>query len=435
MEKNNLSPSTIKIARVCLFITGIVLILIAFLFNSLTSATDYPNWSKAVIVMLGAILTSFGLVIGKKRQFFCKILKHILAFFVAFFVVEFLGIISLFLLGKFEAETEIDPKDAILMVTSGSYRPYVLWIASPQSTLNSTILNSGLRAVPGASSDPSAIQVFVFGGSTIVGWNIPDQATICAQIQKHIFPESNEQICVTNFGQQGYVNTQELIELQLQLRSGNIPDLVIFYDGINEMWAAVKSDTVGVHLNLQEITDLYENRNFTRDNSAHYGILHFAGKLNTINLLRKILGYEITIPILSLFEDEPSQCLLYGEDFIAAEDFAKEIMNIYEGNLRILRALSEEFDFEYRVFWQPIVLTGNKPLTHSEDAIYNNQNFFLLQLSREGELLTDERENKFDNFYCISDIFDGVEETVFQDICHLNALGDSLIAERIILEL
>ncbi len=435
MEKNSLSPSTIKAVRLCLLVTGIILILIAFLLNSLTSATDHPNWSKAVIVVLGAILTSFGLVIGKKTLFFRKILMYMLSLFVAFLIVEFLGIISLFLLGKFEPEIEIDPKEAILIVNSGTYRPYVLWRASPQSTLNSTILNSGLRFVPGASSDPSAIQVFVFGGSTIVGWKIPDQATICAQIQKNIFPESNEQICVTNFGQQGYVNTQQLIELQLQLRSGNIPDLVIFYDGINEVWSAVESDTVGMHFNLQEITDLYENRNFTRDNSTHYGILHFAGKLNAINLLRKILGHEVTTPFLSLFEAEPSQCMLYGEDFIAAEEFAKEIMNIYEGNLRILRALSEEFDFEYKVFWQPILLTGNKPLSPSEDAIFNDQSLFLIHLYQECELLTNELENKYDNFYCIANVFDSIEETVFQDMCHLNALGDSLIAERIILEL
>jgi len=358
-----------------------------------------------------------------------------LSFLVAFLVVEFLGIIFLFFLGEFEPETGIDPKEAMLMVNSGTYRPYVLWRASPQSTPNSTILNSGLRNVPGASSDPSAIQVFVFGGSTIVGWNISDRATICAQIQKHIFPESNEQICVTNFGQQGYVNTQQLIELQLQLRSGNIPDLVIFYDGVNEVWSAVETDTVGMHFNLQEITDLYENRNFTRDNSTHYGTLHFAGELNAINLLRKILGHEVTTPVLSLFEAEPSQCMLYGEDFIAAEEFAKEIMNIYEGNLRILRALSEEFDFDYKVFWQPVLLTGNKPLTPSEDTFFNEQSLFLLHLYQECKLLTYELENKYDNFYCIADVFDSVEETVFQDICHLNALGDSLIAARIILEL
>ncbi len=41
-------------------------------------------------------------------------------------------------------------------------------------------------------------------------------------------------------------------------------------------------------------------------------------------------------------------------------------------------------------------------------------------------------DGRYDNFFCITDVFDDVEETVYKDICHLNALGDSLIAERIL---
>ena len=36
---------------------------------------------------------------------------------------------------------------------------------------------------------------------------------------------------ITNFGESGYVNTQEVIYLFLQLqRKNNIPDIVVFYD-------------------------------------------------------------------------------------------------------------------------------------------------------------------------------------------------------------
>jgi len=435
MEKNGLSATTVRMVRICLLIAGVGLFLAAFLFDSVTSSTSNPNWSKSIIVLLGGILIGSGIAIGTKKHFFARISMFLSSILIAFLVVEFLGIASLFLLDKFKAKAEIDPKEAELRINSGTYRPYVLWRASPQSTDNLTILDSGLRDVPGASVDPSALQVFVFGGSTIVGWNTTDDATICAHIQRAVSLLADKQVCVTNFGQQGYVNTQQLIELQLQLRSGNIPDLVVFYDGTNEIWSAVESDTAGMHFGLQRIADLYENRNFTRNTSTQYEMLQFAGELNAVSLLRRILGQETETSALPFFEAEPSRCVLYGEDFMAPADFAREIMGIYESDLRILRALSNEFDFEYRVFWQPVILTGNKPLTNYESAIYDDQILFILHLYQECALLAEELENRYDEFNCITDVFDGVEETVFQDICHLNALGDSLIAERILQDL
>src|SRR5262249_6342036 len=49
-----------------------------------------------------------------------------------------------------------------------------------------------------------------------------------------------------NVGQSGYVSTQEVIELSLQIRNGNIPDVAIFYDGINDTDAAFQHGVAGV---------------------------------------------------------------------------------------------------------------------------------------------------------------------------------------------
>ncbi|RKZ08345.1 hypothetical protein DRQ25_09315 [Candidatus Fermentibacteria bacterium] len=343
------------------------------------------------------------------------------------------GTTGLFILNKFTSEAEVDPHEAVLRLNSGMYRPYVLWRASPTSVGYATIQHTGLRVVPGSSDDPSAVQVFVFGGSTMVGWQTSDSVTICAHMQRNLALTSDRPVCVTNFAQQGYVNTQELIELQLQLRAGNVPDLVIFYDGTNEIWSAVATDTAGVHFYLQEIADIYENRHFTREcTSAQNELLHLAGELSSVHFLRRILGIDTDNSLLSLYQPEPSRCSLYGEDFVDPAEFAEEIMGIYEGDLRILQALSEEFDFECRVFWQPVILTGNKPLSAEEKDIYDLQDSFVLLLYQECELLAMILESRYDNFFCETDIFDNTEETVFLDLCHLNSLGDSLIADRIL---
>lgn len=436
MKNTDLSPGTHKLVRICILVAGVGLILVAFLGTSITASSNHPNWSRAVLGILGAILTTAGIVTGFKRDFLARFSLFLFSVLVTFLIVESAGIAGLFILKQFTSEAEIEPKEAELRIHSGVYRPFVLWRASPFINDNATIYDTGLRAVPGASDDPSATQVFVFGGSTIVGWNIMDSATICAHLQRNLAIYSDEPVCVTNFGQQGYVNTQELIELQLQIRAGNIPDLVIFYDGTNEIWSAVESDTAGMHFCIQEITDLYENRNFINENaSAQYGVLHLAGELNSVNLLRRIIGKDQNTSRLSLYEAEPSRCMLYGEDFVDPAEFAEEIMGIYEGDLRILQALSGEFNFDYRVFWQPVILTGNKSLTAEENDIYDSQSLFILSLYQECELLAMMLEGRYDNFFCITDVFDDVEETVFKDICHLNTLGDSLIAERILVDL
>jgi lysophospholipase L1-like esterase len=431
MQNSNLSPSTLGLIKKCFLATGVVIILTALFGSSLFSSNPHPDWSRTVTGTLGVFVLISGIVIGRNSVFFRKLSMLFFSLLVAFLFIESAGTMGLFLHEKLSSKPEVDPHEAGLRIRSGVYRPFVIWRANPISEENMTINNDGLRVVPGASDRPSALQVFMFGGSTMVGWKTSDNATICAHIQRYLTFYSNEPVCVTNFGQQGYVNTQELIELQLQLRAGNIPDLVIFYDGTNEIWSAVGSDTAGMHFNFQEIAYLYENRYFVRETAAaQQGFLHLASELNSIHLVKRILGMEQDNGLV-IYQEPPSMCILHGEDFVDPIVFAGRIMDIYEGDLRILQALSREFGFEYRVFWQPVVLTGNKPLTPEERDIYDLQDSFVKSLYLECEQLALELESRYDNFLCITDAFDDVNEAVYTDICHLNTKGDSLIAVRI----
>ncbi len=432
MQNNNLSPGTLGLIKKCFQVTGIAIILTVLFGGSLFSSNPHPDWSRTVIGTIGVFVLISGIVIGRNSVFFRRLSMLFFSLFVAFLFIESAGTVGLFLYEKLSSKPEVDPHEARLRISSGVYRPFVIWRANPLSEENLTINNDGLRVVPGASDHPSALQVFMFGGSTLLGWNTRDNATICAHIQRYLTLCSNEPVCVTNFSQHGYVNTQELIELQLQLRAGNIPDLVVFYDGANEIWSAVGCDTAGMHFRFQEIADLYENRHFARETiAAQQGFLHLASELNSIHLIRRIMGMEQDNSHVLFWEAEPSMCILHGEEFVDPAVFAGRIMNFYEGDLRILQALSREFGFEYRVFWQPVVLTGNKPLTSEERDIYNSLDSFIVSLFLECERLAMELENRYDNFLCITDTFDDVDEAVYIDICHLNSKGDSLVAVRI----
>jgi hypothetical protein len=70
--------------------------------------------------------------------------------------------------------------------------------------------------------------IYVFGGSTAFGANVADDETIPAYLEREI------EAMVVNFGQSNYTMHQEVYLLVDNLLEGNIPDYVVFYDGVNE---------------------------------------------------------------------------------------------------------------------------------------------------------------------------------------------------------
>lgn len=82
--------------------------------------------------------------------------------------------------------------------------------------------------------DPNTFNVFLFGGSTLFGYGVSDSETIASRLQEYLTSKLNRNIRVYNFGRGHYYSTQERILFEQLLSSGNIPDLAIFIDGIND---------------------------------------------------------------------------------------------------------------------------------------------------------------------------------------------------------
>jgi hypothetical protein len=115
-----------------------------------------------------------------------------------------------------------------------------------------------------------------------VGMGAPDWGTIPAYLQKHLQAISREPICIVNFAENAYVSTQNMIELILLLEAGSIPDVVIFYDGVNEVLAANQSGRAMLHQNYSDISARFED--------AQHPLLKWFRQLNSITLM------QLTIP-------------------------------------------------------------------------------------------------------------------------------------------
>ena len=130
--------------------------------------------------------------------------------------------------------------------------PYSYWISKPFTGKSINVDSDGLRhtwhnGLTGLYSPGKRIfRIFMFGGSTMFGWAESDDYTIPSAVVKALTQRGIGGVKVINFGQLGYVNTQELILLLEQLRQRNIPDLVIFYDGYNDTFSAFQNGKAGI---------------------------------------------------------------------------------------------------------------------------------------------------------------------------------------------
>jgi hypothetical protein len=81
--------------------------------------------------------------------------------------------------------------------------------------------------------DKSALNIFVFGGSTAFGVMLDDDHTIPSYLQQQI-GGGPKRVKVYNFARPGYTSTQELLLYLSLLWDGYLPGVTIFIDGLNE---------------------------------------------------------------------------------------------------------------------------------------------------------------------------------------------------------
>jgi len=131
------------------------------------------------------------------------------------------------------------------------WQPYVYWVGAEYATKYINVDKEGFRRTYRSENKATCehpLRIFTFGGSTMWGEGARDDETIASWIQKLLDADA---MCVevTNMGQDGYVSTQEVLLLGEQLRMGNVPNLVIFYDGYNDIFSAEDNGVAGLTYN------------------------------------------------------------------------------------------------------------------------------------------------------------------------------------------
>lgn len=297
------------------------------------------------------------------------------------------------------------------------YRPYILWRGGQFEGTTTTVDQHGIRRTPGADCRSEAYKVFAFGGSTMWGWGAPDWGTIPAYLQAGFAALTERPICVMNFGQDAFVSTQSLIELLMQLQAGNRPDLVLFYDGVNEVYAAYQSGQPRLHADFYDISTKFEG-------DRHL----FVEWLKTSRL------FSLLTSVVSRLDSQPStpslNAMTYRTMGVDAATLANSVIQTYLGNYELVEALAQVYEFEFFFFWQPSIAVGDKSLTSEEQQIQSELDPALVDLYQAIYRRIEQTAPAFRNLYDLADILDSRPEQIWIDTWgHVTPIGNRLIAE------
>ena len=318
------------------------------------------------------------------------------------------------------------------------YYPYVGWRRAPFKGETIEIDQNGVRVTPGADCRATSFKVFTFGESSMWGTGSPNWGTIPANLQKGLEKLRPGPVCVMNFAESAYVSTQDVIMLLVQLRSGNVPDLVLFYSIGGDIGAAYESGRAGVTANLDQIAARFERRrepptlvDWLRSTYTYSLIDQLMGKLTIANSQQKELGHAGLLERAAPTPSEPAPYESKGIDVAKLSDL---IVQDYLGNYKIVSALAQKYGFKYFFFAPPIVSLGNKPLTPEEQEMkYRLENDVALDKLLTAVYQTIERESsKYQNLYSMVHIFDHYDGLIWIDEGHVTPIGNQVIAKRML---
>jgi hypothetical protein len=246
-------------------------------------------------------------------------------------------------------------------------------------------------------------KVYFFGGSTIWGTGVVDAATIPSQFA------ARTGIYSENFGEPGYTAHQSLSLLIQTLQAGHRPDLVVFYDGVNEVHVKCRSElNVDSHEREQQFRSILR-RSFLADSFSHYFAPFFAAAANLNRELdRKTRGEDYDC------HRNPQKAQTIADNMIKDWEFARKLVEWHGG--------------KFIGLLQPVVHFSRTPTDHLEGRAF-------IERLRPGyeavyPMLRERVARMGGDFHDLVAVLDG-ERPVYTDWSHLTPDGNARVAERI----
>lgn len=298
------------------------------------------------------------------------------------------------------------------------WEPYVYWRRKPFEGEFINVDAQGLRKTttkshPLSKNNPP-VKIFFFGGSTMWGSGVRDAYTLPSLIGSEL-SKAGINPAISNFGETGYVLSQEVTQLVIELKQGNIPDLVVFYDGVNDLFSSYQTGEAGLPQN--EYHRELEFNTLTEKKKAFKVFFRSLSTLSTVRFIRQRFGRSNILPEYK----HPAPLAMLAEATVQQ----------YNENIRLINALARQYEFEAVFYWQPTLFSKNT-LTAYEKA-EKEKVLALAGFNREvnDNLFKDELHYESIHFYNLSELLVEYREPLFIDWCHLGEDGHVIVSNTI----
>ena len=297
-----------------------------------------------------------------------------------------------------------------------TYHQYVLWRRAPYSGELLAIDQDGVRRTLHSRCDDKTFTIWMFGDSVMWGAGSPDAETIPSLIAQN-YEKAGKPVCIVNYAEKGWSNTQEMVALIEQLKhAARKPDIVLFYDGGTEAFAAYQSGRADVHSNYNSFKNFLDNWGASQKASFSY-----FEQTNTYRLLERI---GIKAPF---HRKEPKPEVERDTDAISAA-----VMDNYLQNMNIIDLLAKQYGFRPVFAWYPNLAIGHKEQTPYEQQVlameykkFHDLGSMYQAVYKKG------REIKRPDFYYLGDALDDQKNSLYVGISHLKPEGNEIVAKRL----
>jgi len=299
------------------------------------------------------------------------------------------------------------------------YKPYVLWRRAPFSGRTINVDSDGIRKTHYTTCDPNAYTIWMFGDSALWGAGSPDWETIPSLLAKD-YGTAGRKLCIKNFGEKAWVSTQEIIQLILALKqTPSAPNLIIFYDGVSDSFVPYMSAVPDSHLNFDDIKRLFEQG--STDQQSGFSYLKQTNTYRALQMLRE-----------RLISASAPQSRDSRSDLANVEMAQRTLLN-YQKNMDVVETLAHHYGIQCLFVWQPVLLTGSKPLSGEEKMMVRRVETQLRPGSTAVMRATYDLVKGIQrtDFLYLGDVFAGSEKTMFVDYSHPGPDGNRIIARRI----
>jgi lysophospholipase L1-like esterase len=310
----------------------------------------------------------------------------------------------------------------IFAAESGTYDPLNGWRLEDFDGRWINIAD-GERATHVSTAEDDPFVVWFFGGSAMYGFGQRDEHTLPSELVRRAEAEGIN-VEAHNFGTPAYGHWQEVQLFNRLVTERPAPDLVVFYDGYNDLTQQITlgPDPEPSHVLADVQRADLEGTDAADETSWSDVREYWADHSAVTNLWRRIDD--------RFFDDDEPTVALTEADSVVADDLdadavVSDYLSVYARGRDLARAVAGAYGIDVEFWWQPTLYTKD-PVDDGEAPLFDRA---ANRTPLWDPIIEDVRAALPAEVSDLSDVLDGQPGPVFWDTVHTNEAGVQVIAD------